>query len=134
VPTRPLPLTVAAALVLLQAAVLVVVAVLALANLGGAAGLGVSAALFFVLCAAALGWCAWALIRLQSWARAPIVLAELIELGLAWDARHGRAGVSILLIVLAVGALVGIFHPASVRALAPDDDPDDPDGPDGPRD
>jgi hypothetical protein len=116
----PFPLLVAAGLVLLQAVVLVVCAVLALANLGGVAGLGVSSAIFFLVCAAALALCAWGLIQRQSWARAPIVLAELIELGLAWDARHDSAWLSIVLAVLAVVGLVSIFHPASMQALSPD--------------
>lgn len=117
----PIPLLLAAGLVALQALLLVVTAVLALANLGGVAGLGVSSAIFFLVCAAALVFCALALVRRQSWARAPIVLAELIELGLAWDAHHDAVWLAILLAVLALVGLGCIFHPASMEALAPEE-------------
>lgn len=101
---------------------MVVVAVLALANLGGAAGLGVSSAVFFVLCAAALGTLAQAVVRQQSWARAPIVLVELIELGLAWNARDANTTLAVALAAVSVVVLVALLHPATTRALAPHDD------------
>jgi hypothetical protein len=121
VPRSPLPLLIAAGVVAVQAVVLVVCAILTLANLSGVAGLGVSSAIFFLVCAAALALCGWALLRRQSWARAPIVLAELVELGLAWDARHSAGWLPIVLAVLAVIGLVSIFHPASMQALTPEE-------------
>ncbi len=118
---RPLPLLTTVAVVALEAVALVLVAVLALANLGGAAGLGVSSAVFFLLCAAALAGCAWGLARLGSWARAPIVLTELVGLGLAWDARHTDTPLAVGLAVLVVVGLAGLFHPATTRALTPEE-------------
>jgi len=116
-----LSLVIAAGVVGLQALVLVVCAVLVLANLGGVTGLGVSSAIFFLVCAAALLLCAAALGARQSWARAPIVLAELIGLGLAWDARHDALWLSIALLVLAVATLASLLNPASLAALAPEE-------------
>lgn len=120
---RPLPLILTCAVVSLQAVALVVVAVLALANLGDSfAALGIGAAIFFLIVAAGLAVCVWALWDTQSWARAPVVLTQLIELGLAWDARHSATWLCVLLAVLAVLGLIGILHPASIEALA--DDPE----------
>jgi hypothetical protein len=96
--------------------------VLALANVGGGfSGLGVSTAIFFLVCAAALGACAWGLFERRSWARAPIALAQLITLGLAWDARHAATALAVVLAVLAVVGLGCLFHPASIAALEAED-------------
>jgi hypothetical protein len=115
---RSAPLTVAAGVVALQALVLLLGAVLILAGVGGGfSGLGVSSAIFFLICAAALASCAWGLFERRSWARAPIVLTQLITLGLAWDARHTATPLAVVLAVLAVLGLVCLFHPASLAAL-----------------
>lgn len=102
------------------------VAVLVLSDVGDSfAALGVGSAIFFLVVAGGLGVCVWALWGLQSWARAPVVLTQLIELGLAWDARHAAAWLSVTLVVLAILGLVGVLHPASIQALAHDgDEPD----------
>jgi hypothetical protein len=64
---------------------------------------------------------AWFLLRLRSWARAPVVLAQLIQLGVAWSFRGGDSvAVAVALAVVAAVVLVGIFHPASLDALADD--------------
>ncbi len=76
---------------------------------------------FFLVYGAALAWCGWRLARLESWARAPVVLAQLIQIPVAWSFRGGGTTlVAYGLMLLAVAALVGIFHPASVRALTPE--------------
>jgi hypothetical protein len=83
--------------------------------------LGVTTPIFFVLYGAALGYCAWKVFRLHSWARSPIVLAQLIQLGLAWSFLGGTGtAVTVALALVAVLVLIGIFHPASLRALADD--------------
>ena len=51
--------------------------------------MGVTTAVFFAVYGAALLLCAWSVHRGQSWARSPIVLAQLIQLGLAWSFRGG---------------------------------------------
>jgi hypothetical protein len=93
-----------------------------------AAAMGITTTLFFLVYGVGLGYCAWQLSRLHSWARAPIVLAQLIQLGVAWSFRGGGGTlVAVVLAVLAVLVLAGVFAPASLQALAEpvDDEPDE---------
>jgi hypothetical protein len=118
---RPAPLVVACALAGLEAAALVVLGVVELVALEGTKlTMGITTALFFALYGAGLGVFAWLLHRLESWTRAPVVLAQLIQLGVAWSFR-GTPAVAVLLAVVAAVVLAGIFHPASLRALADED-------------
>ena len=59
----------------------------------------------------------------HTWARGPLLLAQLLTLGLAWNF---RADVLVALVLLVVGAagLVGLLHPQTIAALT--DDPDSP--------
>ena len=125
-PLPPLPLLVAAATTGVEAVALVLLGVAEIFALTSSKlTMGVTTTLFFLVYGVGLGAFAWLLGRLRSWTRAPIVLTQLIQLGLAWSFRSGgTTGVSVLLAVLAVVVLVGIFHPASLRAL---DEPDEPD-------
>jgi hypothetical protein len=80
--------------------------------------------LFFLVYGAALVVFALLLSRLRSWARAPVVLAQLIQLGVAWSFRGGgTTALSALLTVLAVVVLVAVFHPVSLRAVEQSDSP-----------
>jgi hypothetical protein len=90
------------------------------------ATMGITTTMFFVVYGLGLGYCAWRLWRRESWARAPIVLAQLIQLGVAWSFRGGGTTVAAIgLALLALLACAGIFHPASLRALAHDADQPD---------
>jgi hypothetical protein len=119
----PTPLKVAGALVLLEAAALVVLSVAELFNVTSErATMGVSTSLFFVVYAVAIGLCAWRMLLLDSWARSPVVLAQLIQLGVAWSFRGGdTTWVALVLALAAAIALVGIFHPESMQALSPEE-------------
>jgi hypothetical protein len=87
------------------------------------ATMGVTTTVFFVAYGVGLGACAWGLRRRVSWARAPVVLAQLIQLGVAWSFRGGATTVvAVVAATLGVLVLAGIFHPASLAALA-DDEP-----------
>ncbi|MEI5674771.1 MULTISPECIES: hypothetical protein [unclassified Nocardioides] len=121
-PAAPRPLLAAALLAALEALALLVSAVLELVNVSGVrVTMGLTTALFFLVYGAALGLCAWGLTRLALWSRAPVVLAQLIQLGVAWSFRGGETtAVSVVLAVVAVAVLVGIFHPASTAALVDD--------------
>jgi hypothetical protein len=121
----PAPLTVAVSVVALEALLLVLFGLAELRSLSATkATMGLTTSLFFAVYGVGLGWCAWQLRRLEHWPRAPIVLAQLIQLGVAWSFRSGSTGaVSAGLTVLAVVVLAGIFHPASLRALADQDGP-----------
>lgn len=85
--------------------------------------MGVTTAVFFGVYGAGLGACAWQLLRLRSWARAPVVLAQLIQLPVAWSFRGGSTTpVAAALALVAVAVLAGIFHPASIAALDASDE------------
>ena len=81
--------------------------------------LGVSTAVFFAAYGAVLVLCAWALSRRHGWARGPVLLTQLIQLGLAWNLRD----VTLVAVVLVVGALIvlaGMLHPATIEVLTDD--------------
>lgn len=115
----PAPLVVACSLVGLEALLLVGYGVVLIPAVDSARlVMGVTTPLFFVLYGAALAFLAWTLWRLHSWPRAPIVLAQLIQLGVAWSFRGGSStAVAVGLAVIAAVVLAGIFHPASIDAL-----------------
>ena len=119
-PVNPAPLTVAASLVVIQGGLLLVFAVLELASVSSdRISLGVSTAIFFVIYGVVLLLCAWALTRQQGWARGPVLLTQLIQLGLAWNLRD-TVLVALLLLVAALIVLAGMLHPASIAALSDD--------------
>jgi hypothetical protein len=122
-PQNPAPLTVAATLVVIQGALLLVFAALEIANISSERiSLGVSTAIFFLVYGGVLVLCAWALTRHQGWARGPVLLTQLIQLGLAWNLRDTTLLALVLLVAAAV-VIAGMLHPASIKALA--DDPTD---------
>lgn len=117
----PPPLTVAASLVAVQAVVLLGVAILELADITpDRAALGVSTAIFFTLYGSVLAAAALALWRLQGWSRGPVMITQLIQLGLAWNLRD-VALPAIVLAASAVLAIAGVVHPDSIRALEHED-------------
>jgi hypothetical protein len=80
--------------------------------------MGVTTSVFFVAYGAAMIFCAWGLNRLSTWARGPVLLAQLIWLGLAWNFREGDTlPIAIGLAVPAAIVLVGMLLPSSVDAL-----------------
>ena len=115
----PAPLVVAASLAALEGLVIGVLGLLELASLNaGRVTMGVTTAGFFAAYGALLVFCGWQLTRGAPWARAPVMLAQLIQLGLAWGFREGSTlPVAIGLAVVAAVVLAGLFHPASMRAL-----------------
>lgn len=123
----PIPLLVAATLVGLQAVCLVAYSLLQLPSLGsGRATMVVTTALFFLVYGGALGAFAWLLLRLRSWTRAPVVLAQLIWLGVAWNFREEPTTlVAAVLAAVPVAVLAGVFHPDSLRAVEAADEMSD---------
>jgi hypothetical protein len=122
-PRRPAPLVVAASLAAVEAALIVLTGVAELTALEGEkAVMGASTAVFFLVYGGGLAFCAWRMYRGQSWARSPVVMAQLIQLGVAWSFWGGSSTVvSVTLGIVAVIVLVGVFHPASLAALADGD-------------
>ena len=85
--------------------------------------MGLTTAVFFAVYGGGLLLCAWQLTRRASWARSPVVLAQLIQLGLAWNFRGGETTwIAVGLAAVALIVVAGIFHPDSLTALA--DDPE----------
>ena len=123
-PPNPAPLVVAASLVAVEALVLLGYAVLELASISSdRAAVAVTTSLFFAAYGALLIAAALAVTRGRSWARSPIVLAQLIQLGVAWSFRGGDTTlVAIALAVVAVVVLAGLLAPSSVDALADRED------------
>ncbi len=119
-PGAPPPLLVAASLAALEGVLLAGYGVVLVAAVNRSRlALGVTTPVFFVLYGVALVYCAWALSRMRSWARAPLVLAQLIQLGVAWNFRGGSStAITVVLALVAVLVLVGVFHPASLDALS----------------
>ena len=124
--TAPAPLIVAGSVVGLEAFALVVFGIVEIATTSSArVTMGVTTAFFFLAYGLGLGACGWLLTRLRSWTRAPVVLAQLIQLGVAWSFKGGAgSAASAGLLVLAVIVLAGVFHPASIDALAEADHAD----------
>ena len=117
--TVPPPLTVAASLVALEAAILVLQGLALLPALEGERlAMGATSVAFFLLYGGFLGYCAWQVYRLRSWARSPIVLAQLIQILVGASFWGGATTiVAIVAVVLGLITLAGIFHPASLAAL-----------------
>lgn len=118
----PAPLVVAASLVTVEGVLLLLLAVLESVALDSSRlAMGLTTAVFFAAYGAGLLWCARALHRRRSWARSPVVLAQLIQLGVAWSFVGGETTmVAVGMAVVALLVLAGIFHPASLDALADD--------------
>ncbi len=120
--TAPPPLQVASALAGIEAFVLLALAVsLVPAMETGKFAMDITSIVFFLLYGGTLGWCAWQLRRCQSWARSPVVFAQLIQLGVAYSFwGDPTTAIAIALAVTALLVIAGALHPQSLRALAPD--------------
>mgnify|MGYP001765271228 CR=1 FL=1 len=115
----PWPLRLAVAVVALEATVMLVLAGLELFSLDTSRlVMGLTTAAFFAGYGAFLLLCAKGLVDRSSWARSPIVLAQLIQLGVAWSYWGSTPTYSLALAAVALVVLAGIFHPASLEALS----------------
>jgi len=124
---NPPPLTAAASLVGVQAVVLLVLAVLETANLADERrSMGLSVTVFFAAYGVVLVAAAWGLQRRATWARGPVLITQLIMLGLAWNIRS-HVVIAIGLALCAGIVLAGMLHPATLAALDRDPTADDED-------
>ena len=118
----PVVLVVGAVLAVVEAAALASLGVLEIASLRLARlTMGATTAVFFIAAAVGLAWCAWSLWRVQRWARGPVVMAQLIQLGLAWNLRAGETRPVALVLALVAFVVLGcLLHPASTQVLEED--------------
>jgi len=80
--------------------------------------MGVSTGAFFLAYGVGLILCALGMNRVRPWSRGPVLLAQLIWLGLAWNFRGSDTlPLAIALAVFAVLVLAGLLHPRSIDAL-----------------
>jgi hypothetical protein len=123
-PVTPLPppLVVAASLAALEGLLVLVYGVLEAANLhADRAAMGITTAAFFGILGFALVACAWLVSRGRPGARAPIIVVQVMLVGLAWNLRGGSTTwVAAGLALVAALVLIGLLHPASVAALTDD--------------
>jgi hypothetical protein len=115
----PAPLAVAAGLTLIEGLLTFVYGLGQVLNIDSdQMVIGVSTSIFFLAYGAGLLACSWGLNAVRPWARGPVLLAQLIWLGLAWSFRDGATLlVALFLAVFAVVALAGLLHPRSIEAL-----------------
>jgi len=110
---------VAASLVAVEGGLMLMFALMEMGSLASERlTMGVTTAVFFAAYGVGLLVCTWQVTRGNAWARSPIVLAQLIQLGVAWSFRGGdTTWVAICLAVVAVIVLAGLLHPQSIEAL-----------------
>jgi len=123
-PAVPGVLWLAAAFVAVEALVMVGLGVAEIASFSTERiELGVTTTLFFLAYGAGLAVCAYGLTRPWPSVRAPVVLAQLLQLLTAWSFRGGETTpVALGGAGVAVAVLVLVLLPASTLVLAPDDD------------
>lgn len=127
----PAPLRAAAGLVLVEGLLVVGFAITEATHTSPhRVAIGLSGAAFFLVYGLGLGWCAWGMNQLRPWSRGPVLLSQLILLGLAWSSRHaGASGLVVFIAVMAALVLAGLLSPSSIDALNRDEHRDGhPDG------
>ena len=82
--------------------------------------MGITTAVFLIAYGVFLVVCAWLVTHGETWARGPVLLAQLIQLGIAWNIRHDALVPAIVMAVVSVIVIAGMLHPDSVRALNPE--------------
>jgi hypothetical protein len=115
----PAPLAVAAGMTLIEGLLIVLFGISELLSLDSdRLVMGLTTAVFFVLYGAVLLACARGLHTVRSWARGPVLLSQLILLGLAWSFKDGDTlPIAIGLALAAAIVLAGLLHPRSIDAL-----------------
>jgi hypothetical protein len=115
----PAPLATAAGLTFVEGLLTVVFGVTEAVSLDSdRLVMGLTTGAFFLAYGVGLLVCAWGMNRVRPWSRGPVLLAQLIWLGLAWNFRDGGTlPVAVVLAVVAALVLGGLLHPRSIDAL-----------------
>jgi hypothetical protein len=110
---------VAAAVVCLEGLTLIAIGVAEIFAISSdRVALGVTNTVFFLLYGFLLLWCAWSLLGGRSWSRSPIVLTQLIQLGVAWSFVGGDTRwLAALLAAPAAGVLAVMLAPSTTEVL-----------------
>ena len=117
---RTLLLT-AAGIVLAEALTFLVLAALEAFDVSSErVGMGVGVTLFLLVIGAGLLWAAWRVTEGDAWARSPLVFAQLIQLGLAWNFRGDPPWLTPAIALPAVAVLAALLAPPVTRALSDD--------------
>ena len=118
----PPPLAVAASLAAVEGLLVLVYGVLEAVNLhADRVAMGVTTSVFFVLLGIAMVAAAWLVTRGRPGARAPIIVVQVMLLGLAWNLRGGATTWLALGVAVVAGlVLVGLLHPPSIAAMTDD--------------
>jgi hypothetical protein len=126
--TAPRPLKLAAAVVAAEGLVVAVLGIVEAITIDSdRLVLGVTTAAFLLLYGGGLLLAARGLLRLSHWSRGPVVFAQLIQLLMAYSFWGGSTKfVSVVLVLAAIGVLVGVFQKESMEALADDPAKDHP--------
>ncbi len=120
--TRPLQIVTACAIVVVEAMCLLALGVVEAIQVDSARiAVALTTALFFCLYSGGLLVAAGALWKLRGWSRGPIVLAQLIQLGVAWSFSGGdTTEVAVGLVIPACVCLGLVVSPATTHALYPE--------------
>ncbi len=115
----PAALATAAGLTLVQGLLTLIFGVTELVSLDSERlVMGLTTSIFFLAFGAGLVVCARGLYAVRTWARGPVLITQLLWLGLAWNFRDGDTWpVAVLLAVGALLVLAGMLHPRSIAAL-----------------
>jgi uncharacterized membrane protein len=116
---NPPPLVVAASLAAVEAAMVVLFSLGELRHLSSERlSTELATVGFFAVYGAGLLFCSWQLYRTRAWARGPVLLAQLIQLGVAWSFWGGpTTWLAVTLAFVAVIVLAGLLHPQSIDAI-----------------
>jgi hypothetical protein len=115
----PAPLAVAAGMTFIEGLLTVLFGVTELVSIDSdRLVMGLSTSVFFLAYGGVLLACARGLHTVRSWARGPVLLSQLILLGLAWSFKDGSTlPIAIGLALAAALVLAGLLHPRSIDAL-----------------
>jgi hypothetical protein len=113
------PIKVAALLVVAEAMALLGLAIVVTISINtDRLSFGISSAVFYLLAAAGLAFAAWGFVTVRRWSRGPIVLAQFIQLGVAYSFVGGATTwVSVVLALVAIAVLLVVFTPSTTEAL-----------------
>jgi hypothetical protein len=115
----PAPLAVAAGMTFIEGLLTVLFGITEIVSIDSdRLVMGLTTAVFFLAYGVALLVCSRGLHTVRAWARGPVLLSQLILLGLAWSFKDGDTlPIAIGLALAAVIVLAGLLHPRSIDAL-----------------